>query len=280
MSSMMPASESIAERHNGARSAALAFQNVRKHFWKDGQWVEAIRNATFDVQDGEFVAVIGPSGCGKSTLLNLAAGIMDRTGGELEHRGVPVSGSAVTSGVGYVTQKDTLLPWRSAIDNIQLPLEIRGLPKRERMERAAEQIDLVGLTGFENHFPHELSGGMRKRVGLARTLVYEPQTLLMDEPFGALDAQLTLVMEEELLRILEQQRRTVLYVTHDLDEAITMADRVVVLAARPSTVHLVQEIDIPRPRDVHKVRYTPRFGELHDILWNVISGDIRKGEEM
>lgn len=276
----MPASESTAERRDGARPAALRFRDVRKHFWKDAHWVEAIRNATFDVQDGEFVAVIGPSGCGKSTLLNMAAGIMDRTGGELEHRDVPVVGSAVTAGVGYVTQKDTLLPWRTAMDNIQLPLEIRGMSKRERLERAERQIDLVGLTGFENHFPHELSGGMRKRVGLARTLIYEPQTLLMDEPFGALDAQLTLVMEEELLRILEQRRRTVLYVTHDLDEAITMADRVVVLAARPSTVHLVQEIDIPRPRDVHKVRYTPRFGELHDILWNVIAGDIRKGEEM
>lgn len=264
------------------REAALEFRGVRKRFWKDGRWVEALGDATFDVRAGEFVAIIGPSGCGKSTLLNMAAGIMELTRGEIWHRGQRVSCDRVTGGVGYVTQKDNLLPWRTVAGNIAMPLElqVRNVPVAERNVRVQKCIEMVGLSGFEGHYPPELSGGMRKRVGLARTLIYEPATLLMDEPFGALDAQLKLVLEEELLRILEELQRTVVYVTHDLDEAITLADRVVVLSSRPGRIRMIQEIDIPRPRDVHHTRYDPRFAELHDILWDVMAGDIRAGEEI
>lgn len=267
---------------HGAASPALAFRAVRKRFWKNGTWITALHEATFHVRNGEFVAIIGPSGCGKSTLLNMAAGIMAPTKGDIWHRGAKVSSERITDGIGYVTQKDNLLPWRTVAGNIGLPLEMqaRNVPPEQREDRVKRYITLVGLSGFEDHYPYELSGGMRKRVGLARTLIYEPETLLMDEPFGALDAQLKLVLEEELLRILEDHKRTVLYVTHDLDEAITLADRVVVLSARPATIRMVQEIDIPRPRDVHQARYHPRFAELHELLWQAMAGDIRAGEEI
>lgn len=261
---------------------ALEFRAVRKRFWKDGVWIKALHEATFQVRPGEFVAIIGPSGCGKSTLLNMAAGIMDLTKGEIWHHGKEVRSDRVTDGIGYVTQKDNLLPWRTVAGNIGLPLELqaRHVPPNERNEKVQKFVALVGLSGFENHYPYELSGGMRKRVGLARTLIYEPATLLMDEPFGALDAQLKLILKEELLRILEELKRTVLYVTHDLDEAITLADRVVVLSARPATIRMIQEIDIPRPRDVHHARYHPRFAHFHDLLWEAMAGDIRAGEEI
>jgi NitT/TauT family transport system ATP-binding protein len=182
--------------------------------------------------------------------------------------------------VGYMTQRDNLLPWRTVETNIGIALEIAHVNRAERHRRVDQFVNLVGLNGFEEAYPAELSGGMRKRVALARTLIYDPETLLMDEPFGALDAQLKLILHAELLRIWEESRKTIVFVTHDLTEAITLADRVIVLSGRPGTVKLTQPIDLSRPRDVFKVRFTERFGQLHELLWGALEDDIRMGEEV
>ncbi|MBI2907819.1 MAG: ABC transporter ATP-binding protein [Chloroflexi bacterium] len=228
--------------------------------------------------DGEFVAIVGPSGCGKSTLLNMVAGLMRPSSGRILYGGSPVT--SVNTCVGYSTQKDNLLPWRTAYDNIGVALEIRKYPGSKRRELIAQYIEMVGLTGFEKHYPNELSGGMRKRVALARTLIYQPETLLMDEPFGALDAQLKLVLHDELLKIWEATRTTILFVTHDLTEAITLADRVVVMSARPGRVKLVHAVPLSRPRDVFQVRFSSEFRDFYDVLWQSLKEDFRKGEEI
>jgi NitT/TauT family transport system ATP-binding protein len=256
----------------------IAYQGVAKKFYKDGKPFEALGNATFEVARGEFVAVVGPSGCGKSTLLNMTAGLMRPSLGTVVYDGRVVSD--VNHHVGYMTQKDNLLPWRTVIGNIALALEIKGVPKAEREARAQEFMKQVGLQGFENHFPSELSGGMRKRVSLARTMIYRPETLLMDEPFGALDAQLRLVLHDLLLGVWEATKTTIVFVTHDLSEAITLADRVVVLSARPGRIKAIQEVTLPRPRDVFKVRFTPEFGEHFQRLWNSMGEDFREGENL
>ncbi len=256
----------------------IRFQHVRKRFWKGTRPVDALGDATFSVPQGEFLAIVGPSGCGKSTLLNMTAGLMRPTSGQVFYDGRAVS--AVQTSLGYVTQKDNLFPWRTTRDNIAFALETRGVGAKEREERVARYLQLVGLKGFEHHYPEELSGGMRKRASLARTLIYEPDTLLMDEPFGALDAQLKLILQDELLRLWEGSNRTVVFVTHDLSEAIALADRVVVFSSRPGIVKRIQDINLPRPRDIFRIRFTPRFGELYEILWNDLREDIRKGEDV
>lgn len=256
----------------------ISFDHVGKRFFKRGKPFQALGDAHFDVLPGEFVSVIGPSGCGKSTLLNLTAGLMKPTSGGVLYGGDPVS--AVNTNVGYVTQSDTLLPWRTVRQNVEVPMEIRRVPRSERDDRANEVIRRVGLTGFENHYPAELSGGMRKRVVLARTLVYEPETLLMDEPFGALDAQLKLVLQQELLRLWADEHKTVIFVTHDLAEAVTLSDRVVVVSARPGTVRTIKTIDIERPRNVFDVRFDDRFRNLQQELWSVLENDMLAGGEM
>jgi NitT/TauT family transport system ATP-binding protein len=179
-----------------------------------------------------------------------------------------------------VTQRDNLLPWRNARDNVAIALEIRGVAGDERERLVNKVIDTAGLKGFEEHFPGELSGGMRKRVSLARTLIYSPETLLMDEPFGALDAQLKLILHSELLRLWDAEHKTILFITHDLTEAITLADRVVVLSARPGRVKLIQDIDLPRPRDVFTIRFTERFGQLNQILWDTLREDMAQGVDV
>jgi NitT/TauT family transport system ATP-binding protein len=230
------------------------------------------------VSRGEFVAIVGPSGCGKSTLLNLAAGLLAPSSGTVTYDGARVS--SVNQRIGYVTQGDTLLPWRNIRANVALPLEIRGAGRREREERAEEIIDRVGLHGFARHYPSELSGGMRRRAILARALVYDPETLAMDEPFGALDAQLKTVLHQQLLELWQGTGKTVLFVTHDLAEAVTLADRVVVFSARPARIRAIKEVDLPRPRDVINVKYDPRFAELSRELWDIVSDDMLKGTDM
>ncbi|MBI4504980.1 MAG: ABC transporter ATP-binding protein [Chloroflexi bacterium] len=266
-------------RLGGAPSAGatIEFVGVAKRFWKGDTPVDAIGHVELVVRPGEFLGIVGPSGCGKSTLLNLAAGLMLPTAGEVRYQGHLVRD--VNTRVGYMTQKDSLVPWRTVESNIALPLEIRGLRGRRKRELVAHYVELVGLKGFERHFPSELSGGMRKRVGLARTLVNDPETLLMDEPFGALDAQLRLLMHEETLRIWEHSRKTIIFVTHDLAEAVLLADRVVVISARPGRVKLIKDIDLPRPRDVARVRFDPRFGRLFEELWAALGEDVRRGDE-
>ena len=252
----------------------VGFRQVSKVFFTGSRCIHALSDVTLSVAAGELVAIVGPSGCGKSTLLNLTAGLMQPGIGTVRYRGAPVPG--VNTGVSYVTQKDNLLPWRTVESNVRLPLEIadRGLSRTQVHERVAGVLSTVGLDGFARHYPAELSGGMRKRAQLARALVGDPETLLMDEPFGALDAQLKLVLQNELLQAWEGSGKTLVFVTHDLSEAIAMADRVVVMSARPGRVHAVERIDIPRPRDVFVIRFTPEFGRYFEQLWAALRGDV------
>jgi NitT/TauT family transport system ATP-binding protein len=232
----------------------------------------AVREVSLDVLRGEFVTLLGPSGCGKSTLLNMLAGLAGPTAGRVLFHGRPVT--APNTSVGYVTQDDHLLPWRTLVENVELPLEFRAVPSRPRRERALECIALVGLGGFEASYPHELSGGMRKRAAVARALAANPDTLLMDEPFGSLDAQTRLVLQRELLRLWEGSGRTVLFVTHDLLEAIALSDRVVVLTRRPARVKVVHPVPLPRPRDLLDVLASRTGRELHQALWTALSVEI------
>lgn len=244
------------------RGTHISFTNVGIVF---PTGTRALDNVTLQVREGEFLAVVGPSGCGKSTLLNLAAGLMRPTVGTVEYGGEPVTGP--NRRVGYVTQKDQLLPWRTVERNVMLPLEFRGTPKAEAKSRVAAVIEQVGLKGFENSYPAQLSGGMLKRAALARTMVYEPGTYLMDEPFASLDAQLRMVMQDELLRIWRETKSTVVFVTHDLAEAITLADRVVVISSRPGRIKMVTDVDLPRPRSAVTAHEAPEFSALLSRLW-------------
>ena len=260
---------------SSARRPILEFSAVDRSFARPGTRLPALTNITLALRERDFVAVVGPSGSGKSTLLDLAAGLLRPDRGVVRYDGMPVV--RVNTAVGYVSQRDDLLPWRTVRDNIALPLEIRGIPRSERRELVEEQIGVIGLHGFADHFPSQLSAGMRKRVSLARTLVYRPRTLLMDEPFADLDAQLRVLMHAELLRLWEGTDLTVLFVTHDLMEAIVLADRVIVLSARPGRIRLEQQVDLPRPRPVARFGTHARFGELHDVLWAEIKDDAARG---
>jgi NitT/TauT family transport system ATP-binding protein len=259
----------------------LEYRSVSKVFFKGDERVHALQRVTASVAAGELLAIVGPSGCGKSTLLNLTAGLMQPGLGDVLYDGRRITD--VNTRVAYITQKDNLLPWRTVEANIALPFELgdrSGVSRAEKRERIARYTELVGLTGFERHYPHELSGGMRKRVSLARSLICEPDVLLMDEPFGALDAQLKLVLQAELLKAWEGTGKTLVFVTHDLAEAITLADRVIVMSARPGAIRTVQRIDLSRPRDVLGIRFTPEFGGYFERLWATLSEDLHEGEEL
>lgn len=249
-----------------AADPMVRFEAVTKSFNARGRRVDAMGPVTLDVQRGEFLAVVGPSGCGKSTLLNLTAGLVQQTSGELLFDRQPLSG--VNTRVGYLTQKDTLLPWRTAAANVAIGLEIQGLPRRMRDELVDVQLVKVGLSDFARHYPGELSGGMRRRLALARMLVRSPDTLLMDEPFAALDAQLRMEMHDQLLRIWQNERKTVIFITHDVQEALTLADRVVVMSPRPGQVRMIESVPLPRPRDVYSIQVEPTFVELYRDLWS------------
>jgi len=246
-------------------SAKIAIANLSHRFTIDGRDVLALDDVSLNVAEGEFVAIVGPSGCGKSTLLNVVSGLFPPTSGRAVVDGAAVAG--LNPRIGYMFARDALLPWRTTLANVEFGLEVRGVAVAERQERARELLRMVGLEGFETSYPSQLSQGMRQRVAIARTLAVDPDILLMDEPFGALDAQTKLVLEDEFLRIWERRRSTVVFVTHDLFEAIAMADRVVVFAARPGRIKSVVAIDLPRPRSVTSGRFGPRFQELYDRLW-------------
>ncbi len=236
----------------------------------------AVRDTTLRVAEGEFVSVVGPTGCGKSTLLNVAAGLLAPTAGSVRVRGEALSG--INRQAGYMFQADALMPWRNAIDNVTAGLEFRGVPRDEARAQAEDWLRRVGLAGFADRYPHQLSGGMRKRVALAQMLILDPRILLMDEPFSALDVQTRQLMENELLELWSVDRKSVVFITHDLEEAISLSDRVVVLSAGPET-HPIGEfaIDMPRPRDVSEVRLTPRFIELHALIWRAMKEEVLKG---
>jgi NitT/TauT family transport system ATP-binding protein len=257
----------------------IALEGASKEFVGRGETVLALQPTSIEIARERFVALVGPSGCGKSTVLNMIAGLQQPTSGRVVYDGNPVTGP--NRQVGYMTQKDTLLPWRSVADNIGLALElkIRSTSRSDRDNRVAQMIELVGLKGFERHYPGERSGGMRKRVSLARSLIYEPETLLMDEPFAALDAQLRLVMHDELLRLTRLRRMTVVFVTHDLGEAITLADLVVVFTGRPGRIKTLREIPLAHPRDAFRLRFSEDFARLHEELWNELKDEVAKGTD-
>jgi NitT/TauT family transport system ATP-binding protein len=236
----------------------------------------AVRNTTLAVGRGEFVSVVGPTGCGKSTLLNVAAGLLKPSGGSVVVFGQMQAD--LNRHAGYLFQSDALMPWRNALDNVAIGLIYRGARKQEARSRAGEWLVRVGLGAHGHRYPHQLSGGMKKRVALAQTLILDPQILLMDEPFSALDIQTRQLMENELLELWSADRKSVVFITHDLEEAIALSDRLVVLSAGPEA-HPIGEylIDLPRPRDVAEIRLTPRFVELHRDIWHTMKGEVLKG---
>jgi len=251
----------------------IEYREVGRRFSSRAGVVTACEQVNLTVRAGEFLAVVGPSGCGKSTLLNMAAGLLAPTSGQVFYRGAPVP--IPNTDVGYLTQRDTLLPWRTVEDNVAMALELRGQSRAQRHKVAHAWLARIGLAGFEKSYPAQLSGGMRRRACLARTLAYEPETILMDEPFGALDAQLRLVMHDELLKLWTGTRKTMVFVTHDLAEALTLADRVAVFSARPGRIKAIETVDLPRPRDVFRIRFDPQFGALHDRLWSYLEASVR-----
>lgn len=243
---------------------------------RQGAPYTALKDTTLAVGAGEFVSVVGPTGCGKSTLLNVAAGLLAPSSGRVRVQGEPLAG--INRRAGYMFQAESLMPWRSALGNVQAGLQFAGVAQAEAERRARDWLGRVGLTGFERRYPHELSGGMRKRVALAQILILDPKLLLMDEPFSALDVQTRQLMENELLDLWSTDRKSVLFITHDLEEAIALSDRVIVLSAGPAT-HPIGEfaIDLPRPRDVNEIRLTPRFVELHTEMWHKMKDEVLKG---
>jgi NitT/TauT family transport system ATP-binding protein len=253
-----------APRH---RPGAIVFEEACASF---GSFL-AMGPTSIDVRPGEFLAIVGPSGCGKSTFLNLIAGTLRPSSGRVLHNGVPVDGP--NRDVGYITQKNYCLPWRTVEANIRLPLEFRGYARADADERVTRAVRQVGLQGFEKAYPRQLSGGMLQRVMIARTLAYGPATYLMDEPFGSLDAQLRMRMHGELLKLWQETGSTFVFVTHDLHEAITLADRVIVISRRPGRIKLVVDVDLPRPRDVVDIQASPEFGAYFKTLWNALDVD-------
>jgi NitT/TauT family transport system ATP-binding protein len=252
--------------------AKLELDRISMVYSQRGQRFVAIRDVSLQVEKGEFISLVGASGCGKTTLLRIVDGLVKPTVGQ-----VSVDGQAVTRpgpDRGFVFQQDALFPWRTVLDNIIFGLEVQGKRKRDALPRADELVRLVGLAGFERHFPHELSGGMRQRANLARALTIDPDILLMDEPFAALDAQTRELMQAELLRVWRSNRKTVMFVTHQIDEAVYLADRVVVMTSRPGQIKAVLDVDIPRPREL-AVKRTPRFVELVDAIWKMIEEEVK-----
>jgi len=252
---------------------AIELENVTKRFrTPNGQSYTALRDLSMSVAPGEFCAVVGPTGCGKSTTLGLISGLDRPSEGSVRVMGKPVQG--IDPAIGYVFQTDAVFPWKNVLNNVAAGPLFRGQPKKKAMQQAREWVARVGLAGFEDRYPHQLSGGMRKRVALAQTFINEPQILLMDEPFSALDVQTRTLMEDELLNLWSSLKASVVFVTHDLEEAISLADRVFVLTAGPATVKGVYTIDLPRPRKVAEIRFEPRFVQLYQEIWEDLRSEV------
>ncbi|HEY7065674.1 MAG TPA: ABC transporter ATP-binding protein [Chloroflexota bacterium] len=252
----------------------LETRSLSKTFVKaTGGQVEALRDISLQIQDGEFASIVGASGCGKTTFLRILDGLIDKSSGDIMLDGQQVTRPGPDR--GFVFQSDSLFPWRTVIDNVLFGLEVQGKPKKPSTERAMEFIKLVGLEGFEKHYPHELSGGMRQRANLARALTVNPELLLMDEPFAALDAQTREIMQQELLRIWRVNQKTVVFITHQIDEAIYLADRVFVFTVRPGRVKTVIPIPFSRPRSLD-IKRTPEFIGYVDQVWKLIEEEVRQ----
>ena len=260
-----------------AATSAVALDDATVAFGLGGKRVyTAVEKATLSVADGEFVAIVGPTGCGKSTLLNVAAGLLKPVAGTVRIFDAPLTG--LNHQAGYLFQADALFPWKTALDNVALGLEIKGVARAEALERAQAWLTSVGLSAFGNRYPHMMSGGQRKRVGMAQVLIRDPRILLMDEPFGPLDAQTRQIMGNLLLQLWSAQRKAVLFVTHDLEEAIALADRVVIMSAGPAS-RIIGDwtVPLPRPRDIFEVRLQPEFHALHREIWDVLKDEVMKG---
>lgn len=260
-----------------AKDAVIAIDDVTLRFTTpDGHMMTALRDFTMTVARGEFACVVGPTGCGKSTTLNLVTSLLRPTTGTVRVMGTPVE--SISPDIGFVFQADALFPWRNVIDNVAAGPTYRGVPKREAYARARDWIARVGLARFETHYPHQLSGGMRKRVALAQTFINQPKILLMDEPFSALDIQTRTLMQDELLKLWTDLKSSVVFVTHDLEEAIALADKVYVLTAGPGTVKSVYQIDLPRPRVMADIRYDAQFVEIARVIWNDLREEVQIGQ--
>ena len=260
-------------------ATAVAFEAITCAFASrggEGRSYTAVKDVDLSVAEGEFVSVVGPTGCGKSTLLNVAAGLLKPSSGTLRVFGEPLAG--INRHAGYMFQSDALMPWRDALGNVVAGLQFRGVDSEKAAALGREWLARVGLEGFGDRYPHQLSGGMRKRTALAQMLILDPKILLMDEPFSALDIQTRQLMENELLELWSANRKSVIFITHDLEEAISLSDRVLVLSAGPATRPIGDfVIDLPRPRDVSEIRLLPRFIELHDRIWHSMKEEVLKG---
>ena len=254
----------------------ITVENLDKRYRTATSDVVAVENVSFTVAKGEVVALLGPSGCGKSTILNMVAGLLPRSGGRILIDAEEVVQGNVNRKVGYVFQRDTVFPWRTVEANIGYGLEIAGVTRAEREAKVARAIETAGLAGFAKSYPRQLSGGMRQRVALMRTLIMEPEILLMDEPFGALDTHTKLEMHKTLLDIWERERQTVLFVTHDLGEALTLASRIILLSARPGRLKEDFEVPFARPRDAVTLRETDEFGRLYSHIWHSLGEEFRR----
>ncbi|WP_448202870.1 ABC transporter ATP-binding protein [Azospirillum sp. sgz302134] len=273
------AAMAAAPHAEGGDTPALRMEGVTCTFPSPdgrGQTYTAVQGVSFTVAAGEFVSIVGPTGSGKSTILNVAAGLLAPSEGRAVTFGKPVGG--INPHAGYMFQAEALMPWKSALENVAAGLEFRGVPKREALDRARPWLARVGLDRFGDRYPHQLSGGMRKRVALAQTLIVDPEIVLMDEPFSALDIQTRQLMENELLDLWSADRKSVVFITHDLEEAISMSDRVLVLSAGPGS-RLIGEyaVDLERPRDVSEIRMTPHFLDLHREIWAQLREEVLKG---
>ncbi len=253
-------------------AASVMVEGLHITFERGDERVEALNGVDLSVREREFLAIVGPSGCGKSTLLNVLVGTLKPTAGTVRVGGVPVTG--INRSIGYVTQQVNLLPWRTLLANVELPLELRGYRQAERRARALDLIKQVSLNTFESHFPYELSGGMRQRVNIIRALVYDPPLVVMDEPFGSLDAFTRGKMQNLLLDLWERTRKTVIFITHDLAEAIVLADRIAVMSRRPGRIKAVVDVHIPRPRDTFAVRTTPEFQSQFNAIWALLAEEV------
>jgi NitT/TauT family transport system ATP-binding protein len=258
-----------------ARNVTAGYENRRKK-----TRLIALRDVSLEIRRGEFLAIVGPSGCGKSTFINMVAGFVKPLSGTIEVDGTPVRGTGADRAM--VFQDYALLPWRTVERNVQFAMENRGNrpSKAEQAERVAESLALVGLTGFEKHYPHELSGGMRQRVGIARALVTKPDILLMDEPFGAVDAMTREAMQAEFEKIIAKTKQTVVFITHSIDEAVMLGDRVAVISNRPGRIKEVVEVDLPRPRLDGDAKTNPRFAELREHIWSLLQNEALGAQEV
>jgi NitT/TauT family transport system ATP-binding protein len=254
----------------------LSIEAVSKEYHVRGKRVVALDSIDLSVEEGEFVTIVGPSGCGKSTLLNLIVGLLASSSGRIRFRGDVING--ICTKIGYVTQKDNLLPWRTLIENVEIALEIRGVEKSQRRARASDWIAQVGLSGFEDHYTHELSGGMRQRANIIRTLIYDPELILMDEPFGPLDAQTRVVLQQQLLDLWSRSKKTIVFITHDLVEAIALADRVVLMTSRPGKIKSIARVDIARPRDIYQIHEHREFRATYESLWRELRPEVKMAE--